>query len=80
MVGATIATNWRQEGYLEQREIPKDPWGNDFVYVIPGNHGAFDLTSFGADGKPGGEDFDKDINNWELADSSLKCNRVMTRV
>ena len=44
--------------------IPKDPWGNDFVYVYPGQHnsGGFDLFSYGPDGVQGGTD---DIGNWE---------------
>ena len=60
-----IPKNWRQGGYLEKGKVPKDPWGNDFVYLSPGNHGDFDLTCLGADGEPGGEGVNKDINNWE---------------
>lgn len=61
-----LPQNWRQGGYLEKGKIPKDPWGNDFVYVCPGSHGDFDLSSLGKDGKVGGKGVDKDINNWEL--------------
>jgi general secretion pathway protein G len=61
-----IPKNWRQGGYLEKGKVPKDPWGNEFVYVSPGSHGDFDLSSLGADGEPGGEDVNKDINNWEI--------------
>ncbi len=60
-----LPKNWRKGGYLEKGTVPKDPWKNDFVYVCPGVHGDFDLSSLGRDGEPGGEDFDKDINNWE---------------
>ena len=60
-----IPKNWRQGGYLEKGKVPKDPWGNDFVYTSPGSHGDFDLTCLGKDGEPGGEGVDKDINNWE---------------
>ena len=60
-----IPKNWRQGGYLEKSKVPKDPWGNDFIYLSPGNHGDFDLTCLGADGEPGGEGVNKDINNWE---------------
>ncbi|MGD0278797.1 MAG: type II secretion system major pseudopilin GspG [Smithella sp.] len=60
-----IPKNWRQGGYLEKGKVPKDPWGNDFVYLSPGNHGDFDLTCFGADGELGGEGVNADINNWE---------------
>ena len=63
-VGA-LSKNWRQGGYLEKGKVPKDPWDNDFVYISPGAHGDFDLTSRGADGEPGGEGKNKDINSWE---------------
>lgn len=44
--------------------LPKDPWGNDYVYIFPGQHnsGSFDLMSYGADGVQGGDD---DIGNWD---------------
>lgn len=45
--------------------VPKDAWGNDFVYLSPGVHGDFDILSYGADGKSGGTGFDADIGNWE---------------
>jgi len=61
-----LPKNWRQGGYLEKGKIPKDPWGNDYVYISPGLHGDFDLSSYGADGQPGGEGENADINNWEL--------------
>ena len=57
--------NWRQGGYLERGRVPKDPWDNDFVYISPGAHGEYDLSSRGADGVPGGEGKNKDINSWE---------------
>ncbi|MFO7965302.1 MAG: type II secretion system major pseudopilin GspG [Desulfobacterales bacterium] len=58
--------NWRKGGYLEKGRVPKDPWGNDFVYLSPGVYGDFDLYSYGADGVPGGEEENQDINNWEF--------------
>ena len=61
-----LAKNWRQGGYLEKGKVPKDPWGNEFVYVSPGSHGDLDLICLGADGEPGGEGVNKDINNWEI--------------
>jgi len=61
-----LPKNWRQGGYLEKGKVPKDPWKNDYIYVFPGSHGDFDLSSLGADGEPGGEDVNKDINNWEV--------------
>ena len=57
---------WREGGYLEKGRVPKDPWENEYVYLSPGIHGDFDISSYGADGEPGGEDENKDISNWEL--------------
>ncbi len=62
----TIPKKWKKGGYLEKRKLPKDPWENDFVYLSPGVHGDYDLISYGADGVPGGEDKNKDINSWEI--------------
>jgi len=57
---------WRDGGYLEKGRVPKDPWDNEFIYLSPGVNSDFDLISYGADGEPGGEDKDRDVNNWEL--------------
>ncbi len=55
------AKNWMPGGYVKGG-YPKDSWKNDIQYVIPGADGrAFDLYSFGADGKEGGEGNDADI-------------------
>ena len=62
----TIPKKWKKKGYLEKGKLPKDPWGNDFVYLSPGVHGDYDIISYGADGVPGGEDKNKDINSWEI--------------
>jgi general secretion pathway protein G len=56
---------WRKGGYLEKGSLPKDPWGNEYIYLSPGLHGDFDLVSYGADGQPGGEDRNKDVNSWD---------------
>ncbi|MBM4137458.1 MAG: type II secretion system protein GspG [Nitrospira sp.] len=61
-----IPNNYREGGYLEQKKIPLDPWGNPYIYVSPGIQGDFDILSFGADGKEGGEGKDADIKNWEM--------------
>ena len=61
-----IPKKWKKGGYLAKKQIPKDPWGNDYVYLYPGVHDDFDITSYGADGVPGGEDFNRDINSWEI--------------
>jgi general secretion pathway protein G len=58
-----IPKNYRKGGYLDR--VPKDPWGNNYVYVSPGTNGDYDITSYGADEVPGGEDEDADINSWE---------------
>ncbi|HKM37828.1 MAG TPA: type II secretion system major pseudopilin GspG [Thiopseudomonas sp.] len=51
--------------YLRKSTIPNDPWGNDYVYRFPGQHGPFDLLSLGADGQLGGEGEDAEIGSWE---------------
>jgi general secretion pathway protein G len=61
-----VPRKWREGGYLEKSRVPKDPWDNDYIYLSPGVHGDFDLISYGADGEPGGEGNNKDINNWEI--------------
>jgi general secretion pathway protein G len=61
-----IPDRWREGGYLEKSTVPKDPWGSEYVYLSPGNHGAFDLLSYGPDGEPGGDGKFADIVNWEL--------------
>ena len=62
----TIPKKWRKGGYLEKGKIPKDPWGNSFIYLSPGVNGDYDIVSYGADGIPGGEDENKDITSWEI--------------
>lgn len=54
---------WKEGGYL--RKLPADPWGKEFIYRQPGDHGEFDLFSCGADGEEGGEGDGKDITNWD---------------
>lgn len=62
----TIPKKWREGGYLEKGKLPKDPWGNDFIYLSPGAHGDYDIISYGADGVPGGEGKNLDISSWEI--------------
>lgn len=51
--------------YAKESEL-KDPFGHEFGYKVPGDHGGtFDLVFYGKDGKPGGEKLDKDVGNWE---------------
>lgn len=55
------ASNWLQGGYIKGG-MPKDGWGNDLQYIAPGSNGrAYDLYSFGGDGKEGGSDLDEDL-------------------
>jgi len=57
--------NW-QGPYLKKKNF-RDPWGNPYVYRLPGSHNqkGYDLFSLGADGKEGGEGINKDLGNWE---------------
>ena len=50
-------------GYI--KSLPKDPWGNEYQYLIPGDKGEYDLFSMGADGNIGGEGLNADIGNWD---------------
>lgn len=50
--------------YLKKKAVPKDPWGNEYHYVSPGQHGQYDLSSLGADNREGGEGENKDVTNW----------------
>jgi general secretion pathway protein G len=57
------AENW--EGPYLPKEIPVDPWGKPYVYKSPGEHGEYDLISYGLDGVEGGEGESQDIVNWK---------------
>ena len=56
--------NWKQGGYIDR--LPKDPWGNPYLYLNPGNNGEIDIYTLGADGNPGGEGLNADIGNWDV--------------
>ena len=51
--------------YLGKPRVPKDPWGRDYHYRFPGEHGAFDVFSYGADDSPGGDKENADIVSWD---------------
>lgn len=51
-----------KENYI--RSLPTDPWGQEYRYDYPGQRGEFDLYSYGADKKEGGEGKNQDIGNW----------------
>ena len=53
------------DGPYLKKGIPNDPWGRPYHYESPGQHGDYDLYSYGADGNPGGEGENQDINSWE---------------
>ena len=54
----------RWAGPYLAKAVPKDPWGQAYQYKAPGEHGEYDLLSFGHDGRPGGEGEDADITSW----------------
>jgi len=54
----------RWAGPYLKKEVPPDPWGGPYQYKAPGEHGDFDLVSFGADGQPGGSGEAADITSW----------------
>ena len=58
---APIPKNYRDDGYI--RRLPEDPWGNDYILVSPGEHGAVDVFSAGPDAEANTAD---DITNWSL--------------
>lgn len=60
--GMARPDRYREGGYI--RRLPDDPWGNPYQYALPGEKGRFDIFSFGADGRKGGEGDDADIGNW----------------
>jgi len=59
-----IPKKWREGGYIQK--VPTDSWGNKFIYLSPGSHGDFDLSSHGADGETGGEGKNADIEGWNI--------------
>jgi len=61
-----VPSDWKKGGYLDKTRIPKDPWGREYLYLSPGVHNDYDIICYGADGAPGGEGINSDINSWEL--------------
>jgi general secretion pathway protein G len=55
----------RWEGPYLKKELPSDPWGKPYIYKSPGDHGSYDIVSYGADGMAGGQDNNRDITSWE---------------
>ncbi len=61
-----VPVRWNENGYLDKRSVPKDPWGREYLYLCPGVNGEYDILSYGADGVPGGEGKNQDIKSWEI--------------
>lgn len=55
----------RWDGPYLKKEVPLDPWGQSYVYHNPGEHGSYDLLSYGADGVSGGDGDNRDVTSWE---------------
>ena len=53
------------QGPYLPKEIPLDPWGKSYVYKSPGEHGEYDLISYGLDGVEGGEGENEDVVSWK---------------
>ena len=64
LTAPTGVNNWNGP-YWKKGTLPKDPWGNEYKYASPGQHGAYDIISLGSDGKEGGDGTAKDITSWE---------------
>ncbi|MFZ5510062.1 MAG: type II secretion system major pseudopilin GspG [Pseudomonadota bacterium] len=54
----------RWQGPYLRKPVPLDPWGKPYQYKQPGEHGEYDLLSYGKDGQPGGTAEAADITNW----------------
>src|SRR5262249_14222595 len=55
--------NW--DGPYLKKDVPLDPWNHPYVYQCPGQHGEFDLLSYGSDGQEGGEGESMDVVSWK---------------
>jgi len=55
----------RWDGPYLKKDLPVDPWNKPYVYQSPGDHGPYDIISYGADGVPGGDGDNRDITSWE---------------
>lgn len=55
--------NW--DGPYLPKDIPPDPWGHPYVYRCPSEHGDYEIISYGADGREGGDGVNKDILSWK---------------
>ncbi len=63
-----IPERYPSDGYLESREVPRDPWKNDYIFIAPGRNGeSYEIISYGSDGEPGGVDDASDISSSDPA-------------
>ena len=62
-LGEPAANHWPEGGYIQR--LSPDPWDRPYQYMSPGQHGEIDVYTLGRDGRPGGEDLDADIGNWD---------------
>jgi len=62
--GSPEPTRWREGGYMDR--LPKDPWGNLYQYLSPGQKGGVDIFTLGADNQLGGNGIDAEVGNWNL--------------
>jgi general secretion pathway protein G len=51
--------------YLKGGVVPTDPWGNSYIYRMPGQHGTYDVISYGSDGNEGGTGAASDVTSWQ---------------
>ena len=59
---APVPERWKEGGYVEV--LPTDPWNRPYLYLMPGEHGAYDIYTLGADGAEGGSGQNQDHGNW----------------
>lgn len=68
-IEALVQEDEQGESYLKQTQVPKDPWGNPYLYEAPPSGSRkYRVLSYGADGVPGGEKDDADIDNITIQD------------
>ncbi|MCB1866434.1 MAG: type II secretion system major pseudopilin GspG [Chromatiales bacterium] len=58
------APNWNGP-YLRKQKVPNDPWGREYQYRSPSDHGDYEIVSLGSDGNEGGDGDARDIRSWE---------------
>jgi general secretion pathway protein G len=62
-----VPEHYPTDGYLPSTEVPPDPWGNAYIYLVPARSGkSFEIISYGSDGEPGGENDAQDLSSVSL--------------